>query len=125
MLPATSRQMLWRVMALRTIELISLLCMLHWTMHFFWTPTPSPSLTYAAEQYSEPAQAVDYRHELWAIALATNALLYLPMKSLATLTERELQSQPLSMAVLKPLLLVLLLALAQLVLLVAVHLMTT
>jgi len=120
----TFRQIVSRVTVLRTIELITLLCLLHWTMHFFWTPTRSPSLTYGAELSLASEPAVDYQHELWTIALAVNALLFLPMKSLVTLTEKELQSLPLSTEVWKHLLLVLLLAAAQLALLVVVHRMT-
>lgn len=122
--PLTFRQTVLRVMGLRTIELITLLCLLHWTMHFFLTPIPLRFPISEVEQQSAQEQAPDYRQEVWAIALAVNALLYLPMKSLATLMEKELLSPPLSTAALKHLLLLLLLAVAQLALLVGVHRMT-
>lgn len=118
------RKTLLSVTALHTIELITLLCLLHWTMHFFWTPIRSSSLTFAEGRLSELAAEPDYRQEVWAIALALSGLLYLPMKSLATITEKELLSLPLSTEGLKRLLALLLLALAQLAVLVVAHRMT-
>lgn len=120
----TRRQIVWRVTVLHTIELITLLCIVHWTMHFFLTPIRSSSLTFVEGRLSELAVEPDFRQEVWAIALALNALLYLPMKSLVTIMEKELQSQPLSTVDWKLLPAVLLLALAQLGILVVVHRMT-
>lgn len=118
MQPQRSPSTVLRVMALHTIELISLLCTLHWIAPSLLMPTLLSPLTFVADRQSELVQAQDLRPELWAIALALNSTLYLLLKSQVTLMVRELQSQPLSTVDWKPLLLVLPLALVQLALLV-------
>lgn len=125
MLPPMPHKIRFHATVLRMLELISLLCMLHWTMHFFWTPIRLERQIYAVAQSSEPAPAVDYQHEVWVIAMALNALLLGLMRSQITAIQTAWQSQPPSLSGLAYLLPPLFLACLSLAVLVVAHLMTT
>lgn len=125
MLPVPRHRSHSFVMGLHICELITLLCTLHWTQHFFSTPTTSRFLTSEVGLFSVSEPVLDYQHEVWAIALGLNALLWTLLKSQVTLIQTELQSQPLSMVDWKRPLLVLFLVAASLAVLVVAHLMTT
>lgn len=111
----------WPVMAAATIELIILLCTLHWTQHLLTMPIRSTPLTYGAAFQQAPEQVPDYQVATWAIAGGLSGLLWTLARSLLTPILTRQQSGPLSQSERECLLQALFLALAALVILALVH----